>query len=449
MSKVTRRVLTVFMPLLLCLSPGREPGAAPVDLTVMTQNTYVGADAGPVLSNPSPDTIAAAFQSVIANNFPARAGAIAREAAGAGGPLLIGLQEAAIISAPSGTLDYAQILVNQLAAQGLQYSIAGVHTGFQIASAGFGLTDREVVLARTDIADFAVTGSEAHTFANDVILPTPLGPFPLERGYVLVDATLDGVPFEFVSTHLDETHSSAQPLEAGEILARLGMTTEPELVVGDFNARPTEPTYAEMLTAGFTDVALFVGAVGPTCCQSSDLDNPASQLSNRFDYVFERGFLSIDAALLVGNTVFENVRPLWPSDHAGVIGTVDVPEPSAAALFVSAIFLLGTLKLRNDRSWGDASVVRAMTSRRSRITRLAISRRCRLKGRAKNPRRQKGDLDTKIAAIARAIITSGPGPLSEHIARPLPGGCCESSSWEAAPRFPSSNPGNHERVSLR
>src|SRR5215813_462903 len=227
MSRVAWRVLAVLAISLLCLSPGPTAVAAPVDLTVMTQNLYVGADAGPVLSNPSPATIAAAFQSVIANNFPVRAAAIASEVAGAGGPLLIGLQEAAIISAPSGTLDYAQILINQLAAQGLQYSIAAVHTGFQIGSAGFSLTDREVVLARTGIVGFSVTGSEVHTFANDVILQTPLGPLPLQRGYVLVDAMLDGTPFEFVSTHLDETHSSAQPLEAGEILARLGTTTDP------------------------------------------------------------------------------------------------------------------------------------------------------------------------------------------------------------------------------
>jgi len=97
-----------------------------------------------------------------------------------------------------------------------------------------------------------------------------------------------------------------------------------------------------MLSAGFTDVALLAGAVGPTCCQSPTLDDPISQLSNRFDYIFARGFSSIDTALLVGDTVFENVRPRWASDHAGVIGTVDVPEPSAAVLFVSAIFLLGT-----------------------------------------------------------------------------------------------------------
>jgi len=196
-----------------------------------------------------------------------------------------------------------------------------------------------------------VTSTEAHTFVNNVILPSPLGPFSLDNGYVLLNAMLDGVPFQFVSTHLDPFHTPLQPLQAGEILAELGMTAEPQLIVGDFNARPTELTYAEMLAAGFTDVALFAGAAGLTCCQSPDLDNPVSQLSNRYDYIFERGFSSIDEALLVGNTVFEDVRPLWPSDHAGLIGTLDVAgsvtvsEPSAAALFVSALFFLGTLKL--------------------------------------------------------------------------------------------------------
>jgi endonuclease/exonuclease/phosphatase family metal-dependent hydrolase len=277
----------------------------------MTQNLYVGADATAVLEDPSPATITAAYNSVVANNFPARAAAIATEAANAGGPLLIGLQEAEIITAPNQpTLNYPQILINALAAQGFHYAAAGVHTGFELAAAGFSLTDQEVVLARTDVPGFSVAGSEGHTFANNAIFQTPLGSFSPQRGYVLVDASLDGVPFEFVSTHLDETHSAAQALQAGEILARLGTSAEPQLVVGDFNANPGDPpgTYAAMLSAGFTDVAAALGATGLTCCQSPDLDNPTSQLTNRYDYVFERGFSSLDEALLVGNTTpFEDM----------------------------------------------------------------------------------------------------------------------------------------------
>ena len=124
------------------------------------------------------------------------------------------------------------------------------------------------------------------------------------------------------------------------------MTAEPQLVVGDFNALPTDLTHADMVAAGFIDVGGAVGAVGATCCQAPDLDNPVSQLSGRIDYVYDRGFSFIDSAFLVGDTPFETVRPVWPSDHAGVIATVDLPEPSAGALFATAILLLGALRLR-------------------------------------------------------------------------------------------------------
>jgi endonuclease/exonuclease/phosphatase family metal-dependent hydrolase len=318
----------------------------PLDITVMTQNLYIGADTTPVLLSPTFETAAAAFDSVVANNFLARAGAIANEAASAGGPLLIGLQEAFIISGPTGTLDYAQILLNQLAARGLNYTIAGVHTGLSIAVAGFSATDREVVLARTDAPGFTVTSSQDYTFQNNVTVPTALGNLSLQRGDVLVNATLDGVPFQFVSTHLDEFHTPLQPLQAGEILSQLSPSSIPQLVVGDFNSSPSESTYSVMLAAGFTDTAAITGAVGATCCQAADLSNTVSQLTHRFDYVFERNFSSIDAAFLVGDTPFENVRPLWPSDHAGVIATVDVPEPPAGMVLLTALLLLGFRQFR-------------------------------------------------------------------------------------------------------
>jgi hypothetical protein len=67
MIKLARRVFAVFTPVLLCLSADPGADAARVDLTLMMQNLYVGADADVVLSNSTPDTVAAAFQSVVAN----------------------------------------------------------------------------------------------------------------------------------------------------------------------------------------------------------------------------------------------------------------------------------------------------------------------------------------------------------------------------------------------
>ncbi|HEY1301191.1 MAG TPA: endonuclease/exonuclease/phosphatase family protein, partial [Stellaceae bacterium] len=342
---------------------GIDAEAGPVDLSVMTQNLYLGADTTPILDAQTPAqlqaAVQAAAQSVVLNNFPARAAAIASEAAAAGGPLLIGLQEAEIISSPAGSLDYADTLISALAAKGLHYTymIPGVgnavHTGFSLASNGFHVTDQEVVLVRTGVPGFSVSGVSAPTFVNNVTLNSPLlGPIPLDRGYVRVDATLDGTPFEFVSTHLDETHSAAEPAEVGEILAALGAGGEPQLVVGDFNATPSDTCGglpcgpADMVAAGFADTAAALGALGPTCCQPPDLDNPVSALSKRYDYIFERNFSSVEAAFLVGNTPFEAVRPIWPSDHAGVVAEVTVPEPSAASFLVPAIILAIGLGLR-------------------------------------------------------------------------------------------------------
>jgi hypothetical protein len=194
MNVAARGASQVFLAIFLCFSLAGKAGAAPVDLTVMTQNLYVGADAAVVLADPTPATIAAAFRSVVANNFPARAAAIAKEAASAGGPLLIGLQEASIITAPTATLDYAQILIRALADQGLRYS-ATSHPGSFFDAGGFSVRDQDVVLARTDVPGFVVTGTEQHTFVNNVVVPTPAGPFALDNGYVLVNAALGGCRF--------------------------------------------------------------------------------------------------------------------------------------------------------------------------------------------------------------------------------------------------------------
>ncbi len=367
MARSAWRVLTVFLPVFLYLSPGRPAAAGAIDITVMTQNLYTGADTNPILMAATipelQNAIKAAAQSVIDNNFPLRAAAIAAEAAKAGGPLLIGLQEAEIVGQAGVSLNYADTLIAALKTQGFSYTYmipgvgAAVHTGLSLDSAVAGLpgfvtlTDQDVVLVRTDVPGFTVTSVSAPTFMNPGTIESPLfGQISLQRGYVLLDATLDGVPFQFVSTHLDGGLTSAEPLEANEILKALGITGQPQLVVGDFNATPSDLCAglpcgpAELLAAGFTDTG---AALGPTCCQSPDLSNTVSKLDREYDYIFESGFSSVGSAALVGDQPFESVRPLWPSDHAGVAATItEVPEPAAASLLVSAIFLFGAVRLR-------------------------------------------------------------------------------------------------------
>ena len=49
MSRIGRRVLVLLLPFLLSIALGMGVRAAPVALTVMTQNLYVGADSEPLL----------------------------------------------------------------------------------------------------------------------------------------------------------------------------------------------------------------------------------------------------------------------------------------------------------------------------------------------------------------------------------------------------------------
>jgi endonuclease/exonuclease/phosphatase family metal-dependent hydrolase len=114
-------------------------------------------------------------------------------------------------------------------------------------------------------------------------------------------------------------------------------------LVGDFNAVPGQPTYQAILAAGFVDTAAAYGADGLTCCQRRDLSNSVSELTNRFDYIFERDFSSIVSAFLVSDTPFQAVRPFWSSDHAGVVATISVPEPSSAAVLIVSMLLLSPL----------------------------------------------------------------------------------------------------------
>src|SRR5215472_10538050 len=76
--------LTVLLPFISWLSPGMEASAGPLDITVMTQNLYLGAEPDAILAASTPAELQAAIQaasdSFTANNYPLRATAIASDA---------------------------------------------------------------------------------------------------------------------------------------------------------------------------------------------------------------------------------------------------------------------------------------------------------------------------------------------------------------------------------
>jgi len=123
-----RGVLAIVVGTFFLNASGRVATAQSVDIAVMTQNLYIGADTNPILRATSlPElqvAIVNASNSIIANDFVRRAEAIANEITASNRPpLLIGLQESGIVSQGSLSVNYADILITALKARGLNYTI--------------------------------------------------------------------------------------------------------------------------------------------------------------------------------------------------------------------------------------------------------------------------------------------------------------------------------------
>ena len=112
------------------------------DLTVMTQNLYLGSSLGPALEAQTPEefveAVARIYATVQYTNFPARAEAIAAEIEEKG-PDLIGLQEVTKwttegVNAPPG-YDFLAILQSDLEARGLHYTAASISHNANIGPA--------------------------------------------------------------------------------------------------------------------------------------------------------------------------------------------------------------------------------------------------------------------------------------------------------------------------
>jgi exonuclease III len=74
---------------------------------------------------------------------------------------------------------------------------------------------------------------------------------------------------------------------------------------------------------------------GFTCC--TDITSPTSMSGERIDIVFVRGGVTPQAAEIVGvDPAKRTAAGLWPSDHAGVVATLQVPGGAATTTAGSA-----------------------------------------------------------------------------------------------------------------
>ena len=334
------------------------------DLTVMTQNMYLGSSLNPALEATTPqafvEAVARIYATVQYTNFPQRAEAIANEV-DENEPDLIGLQEVTKwttggVNPPPG-YDFLAILEKDLAARGLHYTAAAISHNANIGPAPLALAeqgcvqpgpvitcsvlleDRDVILVNDDTPGLTWSNPQSGRYVTQQTVESPVGPLSFDRGWASIDATLKHQPFRFVDTHLETEESPlVQQTQASEFLAGPGKGGT-IVVTGDFNSAAdgsTTTSYAQLTAPGKFRDSWNEKLLGPglSCCQESEtpplapgaLNNPVSTLRTRIDLILSRGAARSDGddAELIGDSPFQATPPFWPSDHAGLVSVLQL-----------------------------------------------------------------------------------------------------------------------------
>ncbi len=319
------------------------------DLSVMTQNLYIGTDLQAVFAATSFPALLAGVESewakVQSTNFPERAHAIAATI-DEHDPDVISVQEAILFrtgpafdpaQATDVRYDYLQILIDALAARGLRYEAAAVVTNadIELPTGTLGIdirvTDRDALLVRSAPhgRGVEVVAAASGNYVARASLPSVAGPLVLQRGWVSVDVRSHGRTVRVVGTHLEvSTSPVVQAAQASELLNGPANTSMPVILAGDFNSAAAgtvhaTPTYAMLRAAGFDDAwaERRPREDGFTCCQAADLRNVTSQLNARIDLILMRGRFEVETVRrLIGQTP----SGLWQSDHAGVVADLEL-----------------------------------------------------------------------------------------------------------------------------
>ncbi len=375
------------------------------DIVVMTQNQYLGADLTAIISAQTPEAynaaVVGALLSVAGNNLSERAVALAASIADHQ-PHLVGLQEVFEFGCiETGTLpgacglfagafnDHLAQTMSALDSLGAGYTVAAVVKNLDISPGEFPLPglplfldpddipelfitvrDRDVILARDDVVaepvpfplacdNPSLDGCNFQTVASTFLFGETLIEF--KRGFVGVDAVVDGQPYRFVNTHLEVQFPSPDPVsqfiqaaQASEMLGLMSALAPPDgtrqIILGDINSSPDDGPFllpsppspfpvdqaltpylqlqagrnlfGQPISVPFTDSwNLRPGKPrGYTCCQLPDLSNAESMHDERIDVIFAwPAPVRVKANVLDNDSDDKTLGGLWPSDHSSVV----------------------------------------------------------------------------------------------------------------------------------
>lgn len=322
----------------------------PPPLNVMTRNMDAGSDFWYVLSADPNDPsailvgITRTYQEMLSSNLALRADGIAVEIQNRR-PDMVALQEVTTLSTgPYGAAGLTVVvsgldsLMAALKAHGLHYKVIKVQKNADISLPALdetyqnmiqvGLTDYDVVLARTDLPawEFKVSKIQAGHFSAASTLNFAVAgqSIPFLRGWIAVDVKVQGKSYRFVTTHLETFSPDYQAAQTNELLIGPLSTAVPVILAGDLNSDAHSPSWANgpaygiMTSAGFTDVwgkihPKDAGLTWPLYPEDSGIGPATPQ---RIDLILTKG-----TGITPARIVLTGLRPrkgVWSSDHAGV-----------------------------------------------------------------------------------------------------------------------------------
>jgi endonuclease/exonuclease/phosphatase family metal-dependent hydrolase len=135
----------------------------------------------------------------------------------------------------------------------------------------------------------------------------------------------EGARLLMTVTHLHDpgAEEAARDAQAEALLGWLSVAppTDVQVVVGDFNADPGEPTYARMVAAGFRSASLEANGAEPAVTWPTGIQGPMIDTDGEpacLDYIWVRGPARAESCRLVFDRAAVDDPTLYPSDHVGL-----------------------------------------------------------------------------------------------------------------------------------
>lgn len=176
-------------------------------------------------------------------------------------------------------------------------------------------------------------------YGNSLLVREPLAATDVERlelglnraAHRAVVALPGGATVLMVVTHLHHLgpDEALRDEQTASLLAWLAdaPVTDAQVVVGDFNADPDEPTPIRMRAAGYRSAYADANGAEPDVTWPSGLQAPAMDTDGRpecLDYIWVSGTVRVVDSRLVFDRPDPEDPTLYPSDHLGIDAHLEI-----------------------------------------------------------------------------------------------------------------------------